>query len=142
MGLTAFIQAFYVKSGWSEEEGLYLRRGFVSAVQQGWINSDGSQQSITLIRFAVPAGATSAFDDLSSAWKDKPKPVTILADPAIGAVGWSDPTMDTLGNTEVEFAVAVGDIMIRVSEYTAVRPDADAAKALLQKQYDVLKNGS
>jgi hypothetical protein len=111
-------------------------------VQQGWINTDGTQQSITLIRFAIPAGATSTFDDLSSAWKDKPKPVTMVTDPAIGAVGWSDPAMDALGNTEVELAVAVGDIVIRVQEYAAVTPDPADAKVLLQKQYDVLKNGS
>jgi hypothetical protein len=61
---------------------------------------------------------------------------------AIGAAGMSNPTLDTLGNAKVEFAIAVGDYMIRVQEFTAVTPDPADAKALLQKQYDILKNGS
>jgi hypothetical protein len=137
-----FIQTFYPKSVWSQEEGLYVRRGFVSAVIEGWINTDGSQQSITIARFASPAGATSAYYDLRARWKQKAKPMTMLTYPAIGAAGWSNPTLDNLGNTRVEFAVAVGDYLVRVQEYTAVTTDPAAAEALLLEQYDALKNGS
>jgi hypothetical protein len=40
----------------------------------------------------------------------------MLADPAIGAVGWSSPTLDSLGAAIAEFGVAIGDTMIRVVE--------------------------
>jgi hypothetical protein len=40
-----------------------------------------------------------------------------------------------------DIGVRVHDL-IRVLEYTAATPDPAAAKALLQKQYDALKNGS
>jgi len=142
MSRISFVQSTYIKSAWTVEEALYARRGFVSAVEEGWRNADGSQQYITLVRFATPAGATSALDDLISSWKRHPKPVTMLADPAIGAVGWSSPTLDSLGNARAEFGVAVGDTMIRVVEYTAATPDPADAKVLLKEQYDSLKNGS
>jgi hypothetical protein len=142
MSRASFVQVFYIKSAWSGEEGQYLRRGYMSGVKEGWINGDGSQQSITIARFATAAGAASAFDDLKASWKDQPKPVTLLTDPAIGAPGISNPTLDTLGNAKVEFAVTVGDYMIRVQEFTANTPDTADAKALLQKQYDTFKNGS
>jgi len=142
MSLISFVKSSYRKSDWTEEEALDARRGFVSAVKQGWVNADGSQQAITLVRFATPAGAMSAFDGVSSAWKREPKPVTMLADPAIGAVGWSSPTLDTLGDAVAEWGVAFGDTMILVVEYTAATPDPAAAKVLLRQQYDSLKNGS
>jgi hypothetical protein len=142
MSLVSFVQSDYSQSAWTEEEALDARRGFVSAVVQGWANADGSQQSIRLVRFATAAGAASAFDEVSSGWKLEPKPVTMLADPAIGAVGWSSPTQDSQGDAHAEFGVAVGDTMILAVEYTAATPDPAAAKVLLQQQYDSLKNGS
>jgi hypothetical protein len=142
MSLISFVQLFYSKSAWTEEEALDTRRGFVSAVYQGWTNADGSEQSIALVRFTTLAGATSAFDEASSGYKQMPKPATMLADPAIGAVGWSSPTLDTRGNARVIYAVAVGDTMILAVEYSAATPDPAAAKVLLQEQYDSLKNGS
>jgi hypothetical protein len=138
MSLISFVKSSFSKSAWTEAEALYARRGFESAVQQGWTNADGSQQAIRLVRFATPAGATSAFDEVRSGWKRKPQPVTMLADPAIGAVGWSSPTLDSLGNADAEFGVAVGDTMILAVEYTAATPDPAAAKVLLQRQYDSL----
>ena len=66
----------------------------------------------------------------------------MLADPAIGAVGWSSPVLDSQGNANAEFGVTVGDTMILAVEYTAATPDPAAAKALLRKQYDRLKKGS
>ena len=142
MSLASFVKSSYSKNAWTEEEALDARRGFVSAVKQGWANADGSQQEVTLVRFATPVGATSAFDGVSSGWKREPKPVRMLADPAIGAVGWSSPTLDTLGNALAEWGVAFGDTMILVVEYAAATPDPAAAKVLLQQQYDHLKNGS
>ena len=142
MSRISFVQSAYIKSAWAREESLYVRRGFVSAVEQGWFNADGSQQYITLVRFAIPAGATSALDELISGWKQKPKPATMLADPAIGAVGWSSPTLNSLGDANAEFGVVVGGTMIRVLEYTAATPDPAPAKVLLQQQYDSVKNGS
>jgi hypothetical protein len=142
MSRISFVQSSYGKSAWTVEEALYARRGFVSAVGEGWRNADGSQQYIRLVRFASPAGATSALDEVISGWKLHPKPVTMLADPAIGAVGWSSPTLDSLGNAHAEFGVAIGDTMILVVEYTAATPDPADAKVLLQEQYDSLKNGS
>lgn len=125
------------------EEAMYARRGFVSAVEQGWSNADGTLQYIMLVRFATTTGAASAFDELISDWKQEPKPMTMLADPAIdGAVGWSNPTLDSNGDAHAEFGIAVGDTVIRVLEYTAATPDPAAAKLLLQQQYDSIKNGS
>lgn len=142
MSRAAFVHVFYIQNAWTDEEAQYSRRGFVSGLREGWINADGPQQSITIARFATAAGAASTLDDLKGSWKQQSKPVTMLADPAIGAVGMSNPTLDSLGNARVEFAATIGDYMIRVQEFTAATPDPADAKALLQKQYDVLKNGS
>ena len=142
MSLTPYVQSAYIKSAWTQEEALNARRGFVSAVEQGWANADGSQQYITLVRFATQAGATSALDELISQFEQEPEPMTMLADPAAGAVGFSSPTLDSNGDAHVQFGAAVGDTVIRVVEYTAATPDPAAAKVLLQEQYDSLKNGS
>jgi hypothetical protein len=142
MGLDSFVKSAYSKSAWTEEEALDVRRGFVSAVLQGWTNADGSQQDIRLVRFATPGGAISAFDEASSSFKREPKPATVLTVPAIGAVGTNNPTLDTQGNASVEFTAVVGDTMILVVEETAATPDPAASKALLLQQYDRLKNGS
>jgi hypothetical protein len=137
----AFVELAYTKSDWTAEEGEEARRGFVAAVQKGWDNADGSQQSIRLVRFATPAGAKSAFDEVKSGWKQQ-YPDSLLGDAAIGAVGWSSPTLDSRGNAVAEWGVAVGDSMILAIEYTAATPDPAAAKALLLQQYDRLKNVS
>jgi hypothetical protein len=147
MSRVSFVKSFYDKSDWTMEEALLARRGFVAAVWEGWNNADGSHQSIMLVRFATPAGATSDFDAERSYYdlvlgKQEPKPVTLLADSAIRAVGWSSPTLDSVGNAKVEFAVVIGDTEIVVDEWTAATPDPAAAKVLLQRQYDSLKNGS
>jgi hypothetical protein len=142
MSRISYIQSTYIKSAWTREEALYARRGFVSAVEQGWSNADGSQQYIALVRFATPVGARSALDEQISDWKRSPQPMTMLADPAIGAVGFSNPALDSQGNAHADFYAAVGDTVIRVVEYTAATPDPAAAKVLLQQQYDRLKNGS
>jgi len=140
LSLVTFVELSYSESDWTTEEALDARRGFVSAVQQGWRNADGSQQAIRLVRFATPTGATSDLDAVISGWKQEQ--VTMLADPAIGAVGWSSPVLDSQGDANAEFGVTVGDTMILAVEYTAATPDPAAAKALLQKQYDRLKEGS
>lgn len=142
MSRVSYVQSAYIKSVWTQEEALYARRGFVSAVEEGWANADGSQQFITLVRFATPVGATSALDEQVSDWKQSPDPVTMLADPATGAVGGSSPALDSNGDAHVNFFVAVGDTVIRVVEYTAATPDPAAAKVLLQEQYNRLKSGS
>jgi hypothetical protein len=142
MNRISFVKSFYPKSDRTREETLNARRGFVSAVDEGWTNADGSGQEIILARFAAPTGATSAFDEVSSWFKQWPKPVTTPTDPAIGAVGYSNPRLDSSGDALVEFVAAVGDTMVFVNEWTAATPDAAAAKALLQQQYDSLKNGS
>jgi hypothetical protein len=142
LSLKAYVQADYSKSVWTEEEALNTRRGFVSAVTEGWTNADGSEQAITLARFATRAGVTSALDEVIAGFKTEPEPETVLTDPAIGAVGYSSPTLDSYGYCEVEWGDAVGDTMILVAEYTAATPDPASAKALMEQQYDRLKNGS
>jgi hypothetical protein len=142
MSLTSYVKLAYSKSYWTEEKALNARRGFVSAVNKGWTNADGSGQEITLARFASRAGVTSALDEVISGFKQEPYPEKVLAVPAIGAVGWSRLTLDSQGYSDVEFAAAVGDTMILVVEQTAATPDPAAAKALLRQQYDSLKNGS
>jgi hypothetical protein len=114
----------------------------VAAVDQGWSNADGSQQSITLVRFATPAGARSEFDQVRAWFQTWSTPLTPLAVPAIGAVGLSDPRLDSQGDANVELVAAVGDTMVFVNEYTAARPHVAAAKALLRRQYNRLKNTS
>ena len=143
LSLTAFVEAAYSKKNWTAEEGEEARRGFVAAVQQGWDNADGSRQAIRLVRFTSPTGAVSAFDEVRSGW-ERQYPDSLLTDSAIGAVGWSSPTLDASGNAVAEWGVAVGDSMILAVEYTAATPDFAAAKALLLlRQYDRLKkNGS
>lgn len=138
---TAFVELAYRKSDWAAEEAEEARRGFVAAVQQGWDNADGSQQAIRLVRFATPVGAMSAWDQVKSGWETQ-YPDSLLADSAIGAVGWSSPTLNSRGYAIAEWGVAVGDSMILAVEYTAATPDPAAAKVLLLQQYDRLKNGS
>lgn len=138
LSLAAFVELAYSKSGWTAEEGEDAHRGFVAAVQQGWDNADGSQQSIRLVRFATPAGAMSAFDEVRSGWETQ-YPDSLLADSAIGAVGWSSPTLDSGGYAIAEFGAVVDDSMILAVEYTAATPDPAAAKALLLQQYERLK---
>jgi hypothetical protein len=138
----SYVESTYIKSVWTQEEALAARRGFVSAVEQGWANADGSQQYIVLVRFASPIGATSALDEEISNWKQSSQPMTMLTDPATGGHGWSSPALDSQGDAHASFYVAIGDTMIRVVEYTAATPDPAAAKALLQEQYDRLKKGS
>jgi hypothetical protein len=86
-----------------------------------------------------PIGATSAFDDQISDWKQQD--MTKLTDPAVDGVGFSSPVLDSQGNAHVNFWATVGDTLIRVVEYAAATPDPAAAKALLQEQYDRIKNG-
>jgi hypothetical protein len=141
MDVDAFIKRFYVQSVWTEEETLLPRRGFVSGVVEGWINADGSQQEITIYRFATANGAVSEFDDLADTLRGKPKPATVLTDPADGGAGTESPTLDSLGNATAEIAARSGDYVIDVHEFSAASPDPAAAKALLLKQYDSLKKG-
>jgi len=141
MNRISFVKSFYPKREWTAEKALNARRGFVAAIDRGWKNADGSQQEIILARFATPAGATSAFHQVSSWFKQWPPPATTPTIPAIGAVGCSQPTLYR-GYALVEFVAAVGDTMLFVNEWTRARPDPAAAKVLLQRQYDRLKNGS
>jgi|1186.fasta_scaffold137958_2 hypothetical protein len=140
MGLDAFIKAFYVDSAFTKEKALYTQRGFVSGTIQGWINADGSQQSIAIIKFKGSSGAVSLFDGLTGTLKDTPKPATSITDPADGGVGISDPTIDSLGNANAEIAAHTGAYVIDVHEFTASTPDPAAAKALLLRQYQSLKS--
>jgi hypothetical protein len=142
MNLKSYVQWAYNKTAWTEAMATNARRGFVAAVRQGWDNADGTAQEITLARFGNTTGAASALDEVISYFKQEPKPATMLADPAIGAVGWSSPRLDSQGYCEVEIVAAIGDTMILVVETTAATPDPAAAKMLLQEQYDRLNSGS
>jgi hypothetical protein len=142
MGLDAFIKAFYVQSAWTKEKGLYTQRGFVSGTIQGWINADGSQQSIAIVKFKTSKGAISLFDGLTGTLKDTPKPATVMTDSSDGGVGVVDPTLDSLGNANAEIAAHTGVYVIDVHEFTASTPDPAAAKALCLRQYHSLKSGS
>lgn len=142
MQLDAFVHRFYVQSSWSDEEGRFKQRGFVSGAIQGWINTDGSQQSISIMRFASSAGALSEFNDLTSSFRDKPKPATVVTDATDGAVGTVNPTPDSLGNALVDMTAHVGGYVIDVHEFTAGTADPAAAKGLLLKQYNSLNSGT
>jgi hypothetical protein len=80
MSLVSFVQSTYFNYAWTEEEALDTRRGFVAAVVRGWTNADGSRQLIRLARFATPAGAASAFDEVSSGWKQQHKSIITTVD--------------------------------------------------------------
>jgi hypothetical protein len=139
IGLDAFVDSFYIQSSRAWELGRFKTRGFRSAVIEGWINSNGSQQKIAIIQFATANGAVSLFDDLTGSWRDKPKPATLLTDSAVGGEGWVNPTLDSLGNAKVEIAARIGNTVIDVTEFTAGTPDVAAARSLMLKQYDSLK---
>jgi hypothetical protein len=139
MGLDAFIKAFYVASAFSKEKSLYTQRGFIAGTIQGWINADGAQQSIAIIKFKGSNGATSLFDGLTGTLKDTPKPATTITDSADGGVGVVDPTLDSLGNASAEIAAHTGGYVIDVHQFNASSPDAQAAKDLLLQQYNALK---
>jgi hypothetical protein len=139
MGLDAFIKAFYVTSAFSKEKSLYSQRGFIAGTIQGWINANGTQQSIAIIKFKGSSGATSLFDGLTGTLKDTPKPATTITDSADGGVGVVDPTLDSLGNASAEIAAHTGAYVIDVHQFNASSPDAQAAKDLLLQQFNALK---
>jgi hypothetical protein len=139
MGLDAFVKAFYIASAYSKEKSLYTQRGFVSGTIQGWINADGSQQSIAIAKFKSSSGAVDLFDGLTGTLKDKPKPATGMTDSSDGGVGMVDPTVDSLGNANAEIMAHTGVYVIDVNQFNANTPDPAAAKALLLKQYQSLK---
>jgi hypothetical protein len=56
----AYVESVYPKKDWTAEEGEQARLGFVAAVQEGWDNPNGSQQAITIVRYAAVDGATIA----------------------------------------------------------------------------------
>ena len=95
----------------------------MSGTIQGWINADGSQQSIAIIKFKGSSGAVSLFDGLTGTLKDTPKPAKTISDPADGGVGISDPTIDSLGNANAEIAAHTGVYVIDVHQFTASTPD-------------------
>jgi hypothetical protein len=139
MGKAAFIQSFYVKSAWSYEEGVYQRLGFVSGVNEGWFNGDGTQQSIVIIRFATPASALSEFDGLTGTLDQAAKPSELVSDSRDGGKGTIDPTEDSLGDTVVELVTHLGDYVIDVHEWAPATSDPTAAKSLLLQQYQAIK---
>ena len=142
MSLDAYIDDLYIPNAQANEKSLYSQRGFVSGAIEGWINPDNTQQSIAIARFASANGATSAFDDLSNSLRQKSAPSVAFTDSADGAVGSTDPQLDSDGNAFVDITARVGDYLIDVHEYTAATPNPAAAKALLLEQVKALKNGS
>jgi hypothetical protein len=139
LSLDAFVQTFYVKDGWTDEEGLYRRRGFVSGAIEGWINADGTQQSIAIAKFATPQGAVSLFDGLTETLRNKPSPAKVITDAGDDGVGTVSPTLDADGNAVAEIAARAGDYVIDVHEFAAVTPEPSAAKALLLRQFHSLQ---
>lgn len=142
LGLGPFVRDFYTRSAWSQEKVLYGRRRFESGTIQGWVNADGSQQSIAVARFASVQGARSAFRDLADALTADPaKTEAKVTDPVDGAAGIADSQPDSLGNDKVDLAAPAGDCLVDVHEYTPGKPDPDAAAALLRQQVAALKAG-
>jgi hypothetical protein len=139
LSLKAFVQQFYVKTAWADEEGLDARRGFKTGEVEGWTNTDGSEQIISIARFKTAQGAKSMYEGMTTGYTQHPKPATQLKDAAVGGLGWVNPTLDSFGNARVEIAAEVRDEVVIVVEYTAATPDAAGAKALMLKQYDSLK---
>jgi len=142
LGLDAFVEAFYVTSAWSTEKGLYKQRGFVSGTIQGWINADGSQESIAIAKFKGSSGAVSLFDGLTGTLKDSPAPAKAITDSSDGGVGVSHPTLDSDGDALAEIVAHTGVYVIDVHEWRASTPAPYTAKALLLKQYQGIKIGS
>lgn len=142
MSIKAFVRSFYKTTAWSDEEGLFAQRKYVTGINRGWINSDGTQQSIAIMRFANTTGAQSQLDGLVHTLYDNlPKGGTRVSDPSDGAAGTVDPQLDSLGNTRVELAVRIGTEVIDVHQFNAATPDPAAAKALLLKQVKALRAG-
>jgi hypothetical protein len=142
MGLASWVDRFFDTASQAREKSLYKQRGFVTGGYEGWINSDQTQQSISVARFATANGAISAFDDLSNALGEKPKPWTMISDPADQAVGAVNPQLDSDGNALVDITARVGDYLVDVHEFSAATPDPAAAKALLLEQVKALKSVS
>jgi hypothetical protein len=142
MTLVPWIDQFFGAPSQASEKSLYTERKFQSGGFEGWINLDGSQQSIAIARFADANGAISAFDDLSNYLRQKPAPSTVFTVSADGAVGSVDPTLDKDGNAYVDVAARVGDYLVDVHEFSAATADPAAAKAMLLAQLDALKDGS
>lgn len=138
----AFIQDFYEKSVWTTEENAFVSRGFVSAVYEGWINSDDSQQSIAILRFATTNGAQSHYNARTSTLQDAATKTELVNDPTDGGVGASDPTLDNLGNAHVEILSRVGVYVIDVIQYTPAKTDPASGKSLLEQQYQRLKSAN
>lgn len=141
MNASTFIQAYYTQSAWTYEEGLYARRKFESGFYRGWTNTDGSQQSIAIIRFGSDSGAKEELQGQANAlYDDLPKAGRKVTDSADDAQGVVNPHLDSEGNATVELLAMAGkNEVIDVTEYTAATPDLPAAKAILLKQVKALK---
>jgi hypothetical protein len=139
LSLDAFVQIFYVKDAWTDEEGLYRQRGFVSGAIEGWINTDGTQQSIAIAKFATPQGAVSLFDGLTQTLRNKPTPATVITDAGDDGIGTVSPTLDADGNAIAEIAARTGDYVIDVHEFAAATPEPAAGEALLLRQFKSLQ---
>ena len=142
LSLGPYIDKFWASGARAVEKSEYAQWGFVSGGINGWINVDGSQQSIAIARFSTVTGAINAFDELSSALADKPAPATTFAGPVDQAVGSIDPQLDSHGNAVVEIAARVGDYLVDVHEFSAMTPDPGAAKTLFLAHVNALTSDS
>jgi hypothetical protein len=139
MDLASFIGLAYPAAGQAAEKSVYAKRGFVTAVIEGWTNSDRTKQSIVLVRFATGSGATSEFNDFTDTLGQQPGPVTMIADPADQAVGSVNRQPNAQGYDLVIMVDRVGDDLIEVFENSTATPNPAAAEALLLDQVKALK---
>ncbi len=138
----AFIQGMYDKSSWIYEENLIARSGFVSGAIEVWDAADGSREWIAIARFSSAEDARSWFDNHVGDLRPSLKSATAVTDPSDDGMGWIDPTINSEGYAAVKMETCIGSDVIAVTEYTLATPDPAAAKALLLKQYDILKEGA
>lgn len=138
LDLNGFVHGFYLSRAWTVETELATRRGFVTSTRHGWISADGSQSDIFLVQFRSAAGAQSMYLDLTQGWKQNPSQGTTFTDPALHASGFVVSNLDALGNARVELTTAHGNVLVRVTYWSAAAPDRAAAESLLQRQINAL----
>lgn len=138
LGLDAFVDNFYVAKERATSRSLTVARGFDTSVRRGWINADGTQAEVWLVRFHSAAGARSMYLSVTANWKKAARPTTTFADTEVHGTGELIPKLDSLGNAPAKVATCTGRVFAYVMTFAPASPDKAVTTSLMRRQYALL----
>lgn len=96
-----------------------IEQGINSIAHRTWIADDDNQADLVLLSFDSPDGALKRYDVATSA-KSKVTGVTPFEIPGVDhAIGYADPTTDSLGNVPAIVYAVKNDVVIELFYYSA-----------------------